>query len=77
MEWIKIVEWIPYQPKQLDTYPPEGVEVLVTDGTHYDVAWYLRSGEYRWVKTNVKNDALDDFLNFIPTHWSSIKQCSI
>ena len=58
---------------EYDTYPPEGIDVLVSDGTHTDVANYLRSSEYKWTKVNVKDDELNDFTNFIPIEWKFIK----
>lgn len=56
----------------IDTYPEEGVEVLVSDGTNYDVAYYLRSGEYKWVKINVKKDTSFGFTSFVPIKWKEI-----
>lgn len=74
MKWTKIIEWLPNTPNQKDTYPEEGVEVVVSDGKHYDVAWYLRSGEYKWVKTCLRIDTLYDFSDFKPTHWAPIDE---
>lgn len=72
-EWTKIVEWVKGKWPQEDTYPPEGIEVLVTDGTRYDVAWYVVQ-ENMWVKTNVAKDDLEAFKNFKPTHWAPINK---
>jgi len=56
MEWTKLIK------DKYDTYPKEGIEVLVSDGKSYDVAWYLMSGEYRWVKNDLVKDSLLDFI---------------
>jgi len=56
-----------------DHEPPEGIEVLVSDGTNYDVAYYIKSGEYKWLKVNVKDDDVSDFDNFTITKWSFIQ----
>lgn len=72
MNWVTIVEWIPGKFNQVDTYPDEGIELLVTDGTHYDVAWYARSGDYKWIKTKLLEDTIEDFVAFKPTHWTYI-----
>ena len=56
-----------------DTFPPEGEEVLVSDGFNYDVAWYIRSGEYKWLKSNVIRDITFDFKSFVPIKWKSIE----
>lgn len=74
MDWIKLEPWIPGKRNQIDTWPEEGIEVLVTDGTHYDVAWYLYSQSYMWMKTSVKQDDCVEFVNFVPTHWASISK---
>ncbi len=72
-EWVDIVE-----DKQtefltgLDTYPPEGEAVLVSDGENYDVAWYLRSSEYVWMKSHVANDTGELFDSFVPIKWRLI-----
>lgn len=36
-------------------YPPEGVDVVVTDGKSIDVAYYVYSGS-QWVKFDEKRD---------------------
>jgi len=55
-----------------NTFPDEGIEVIVSDNINEDVAWYIRSGEYKWLKTNIKNDEVNDFTSFIPTKWKII-----
>lgn len=66
-DWIEIIEEGDYH-----TYPSEGIEVLVSDGTNHDVAYYIMSGEYKWLKVDVKNDNVYDFENFIPIKWKLI-----
>lgn len=64
--------WIEIHKDDIETFPGEGITVLVTDGTNYDVAWYLMSSEYKWVKTDITNDCLIDFEAFVPTMWRTI-----
>lgn len=52
--------------------PPEGVEVIVSDGNNYDVAYYLMSGEYVWMKNNIKKDCSKKFKSFVPIKWKYI-----
>ena len=52
------------------TYPKEGYPVVVSDSINYDVAWFLMSGEYKWVKDDILNDTLQDFTSFSITKWS-------
>lgn len=63
------MEWINFE----DELPPEGVEVLVTDGIHYDVAWYLMSGEYIWRKNILEKDDVIEFTAFTPIKWKEIE----
>jgi hypothetical protein len=44
------MEWVYLTKNDYDTYPDEGCDVIVSDGTHYDVAYYIMSGSYKWVK---------------------------
>ena len=67
LEWIEIKE-------EGDTYPKEGYTVLVSDGINYDTAWYLRSSEYIWKKSDVLNDDELDFNNFVITKWTYFEQ---
>lgn len=48
-------------------YPPEGVDVVVTDGKSIDIAYYVYSGS-KWVKYD---ETIDDVVEMIltPTHW--------
>lgn len=65
------MEWNDIKQGDYQTYPKEGFPVLVSDGTgNYDVAWFIMSGEYKWVKDDVVNDALINFTSFIITKWS-------
>ena len=63
--FLQINEW-------KEGFPPEGVVVLVSDGINYDTAYYIRSGEYVWMKTNVKKDSSKKFKSFIPIKWKYI-----
>ena len=64
------LEWIEIKEEEYDTYPAEGCTVLVSDGINYDTAWYLRSSEYIWKKSDVLNDDELDFNNFVITKWA-------
>lgn len=67
MNWVKLLE------NDYDTYPKEGYSVIVSDGTNYDVAWYLMSSSYVWMKTDVVKDDAKKFNQFKITKWSYIK----
>ncbi len=69
----KTSEWVEFDENNSETYPSEGEEVLVTDGKNYDVAWYIMSSEYKWLKCNIEKDTSDDFTYFIPKKWKTIK----
>ena len=43
MDWNELID------NDYSTYPKEGIDVLVTDGTHMDIAWFLMSSTYEWV----------------------------
>lgn len=66
-------DWHIFVEEDSKTYPPEGVEVLVSDGVHCDVAWYIMSGEYKWVKDDLENDDLLDFTSFVVKKWKYIE----
>jgi hypothetical protein len=66
MNWITLLE------DKHETFPDEGIEVLVTDGTNYDVAWYLMSSTYEWRKTDLEEDTTKKFNAFKITKWSYI-----
>lgn len=68
----KNTEWNKFDNDNLDTLPPEGEEVLISDGTNYDVAYYVASGEYKWLKSHVEDDDSNDFTSFIPIKWKKI-----
>jgi len=61
--------WITVITDDYNTYPNEGIDVLVSDGHNYDVVWYIWSGEYKWMKTNIEEDTADEFKSFVPTKW--------
>lgn len=71
---LKIVKekWIDLIADDYSTYPDEGVEVLVSNGYNHDVAYFIMSGIYKWVKITVKDNGVSDFDNFIPTKWRYI-----
>jgi len=67
MAWLKIKEGLS------NSYPITGQEVLVSDGKHYDIAYYLEyPKEDGWFKKHVKKDKFYDFDSFIPTKWKAL-----
>lgn len=68
------MNWIVIEKDNYDSFPKEGIEVLVSDGKHYDVAYYIMSGEYKWVKVDVIQDDINDFNSFVITKWAYIKE---
>ena len=68
------MKWNYLIPNDYETYPNEGISVVVSDGANYDVAYYLMSGEYKWVKVCVKRDCLKNFKDFAVTKWSYIEE---
>lgn len=71
---IKVIKrnWIEVKKDDIDTYPSEGIDVLVSDGYNHDVAYYLMSGEYKWMKVNIKNDESNEFTDFVIKKWKYI-----
>lgn len=67
------MKWIYIKLGDYNTYPQEGCPVVVSDDTHYDIAWFLMSGDYKWVKDDLKNDELMDFTNFVIIKWAYIE----
>lgn len=67
MNWKEIII------EDYETYPPEGVEVLISNGRNFDVAYFLMSGEYVWMKVNVKKDNAKKFKSFTPIKWKFIE----
>lgn len=63
MDWVNVTD---------NNYPPEGVDVLVSDGINYDVAWYLMSSEYVWMKIEIDKDDSKLFTSIIPTKWKRL-----
>lgn len=61
--------WVDILEGDYDTYPKEGYSVLVSDGIHYDVAYYIMSGDYKWLKSNILEDDANLFTSFVPTKW--------
>lgn len=68
----KFFDWVNINKNNDDTFPEEGLDVMVSDGKHYDVAYYVRSGEYKWLKVNVDLDDANDFTSFVPIKWKII-----
>jgi len=66
------MNWIIINKEDINTYPSEGEEVIVSDEINYDIAWYIMSGEYRWVKTDVTHDTMNTFTAFEIIKWKSI-----
>ncbi len=67
MNWINLIE------NDIDTYPKEGYDVVVSDGKHYDVAWYLMSSSYIWMKTDLISDSGEEFKQFKITKWCPLE----
>ena len=67
MNWIEIIK------DDYDTYPKEGINVLVSDGINYDVAYYIMSGSYKWIKEDLIEDDINDFTSFIISKWTYIE----
>ena len=66
--------WVTIINEDYDTYPKEGYDVLVSDGIYYDVAFYIMSGEYKWLKSNALKFDTNLFTSFIPTKWKYINK---
>jgi len=66
MNWIEIIK------DDYNTYPKEGIDVLVSDGKNYDVAYYIMSSSYKWVKVDLIEDDINDFTSFIISKWAYI-----
>lgn len=66
MNWIEIIK------DDYNTYPKEGIDVLVSDGENHDVAYYIMSGSYKWVKVDLIEDDIHDFTSFIISKWTYI-----
>ena len=66
------MSWVTFIEDDFNTYPKEGYNVLISDGEHYDVAYYLMSSTYEWRKVSVKDDDANKFEDFIPIKWKYI-----
>lgn len=67
------MNWIAIDETNYETFPKEGIDCLVTDCKgNYDVAYYLMSSEYVWMKVDLINDCGDNFKGFIIKKWSYI-----
>jgi hypothetical protein len=64
MNWVTIVE------DDINTYPKEGINVIISDGEKYDVAYYLMSSTYVWMKIDVIMDDVYEFTDFKVTKWT-------
>lgn len=85
--------WIPFDNKEVNkpesltnrvftdaNFPPEGVDVMVTDGKQIAVMWYICSSIYDWFfdNPNDPDDALSgDEIPFQPTHWMYIEDYKV
>ena len=59
MIWIDLIE------NDYNSYPEEGYIVLISDGDHFDTAYFIKSGEYVWMKEDVLTDESYEFKAFI------------
>jgi hypothetical protein len=69
---INTITWIKLREGEYETYPKEGIDVLVTDGIHLDIAWFLMSSTYEWRKTDLAIDDAKLFNQFKITQWAYI-----
>ncbi len=67
MNWIEIIK------DDIDTYPKEGIDVLISDGKNYDVAYYIMSSSYKWLKVDLIEDTANEFTSFIISKWAYIE----
>lgn len=66
--------WRTIDKDNFDTYPTEGINVLVSDGIHHDVAYFIKSQTYKWFKVNLKLDDANEFDEFEITKWAYITE---
>lgn len=66
------MDWINFDENDFETYPKEGIEVIVSDGSHFDVAWYLMSSTYMWMKNDLIADDCEEFAQFKIIKWAYI-----
>ena len=77
--------WIEFDNDKIDdmpigNYPPEGYEVMVTDGESEIVMWYVMSGDYKWFCDNIEDPDYplsDDELPFNPSRWMHLADYEI
>ena len=78
--------WIPFNNKDLDNqqfknYPPEGCEIMTTDGQKESIMWFIMSSEYKWFYQEDPNHPdrvlTDDELPFQPTHWMLLEDYTL
>jgi hypothetical protein len=79
--------WIAFNNKDLNNqpdsnYPPEGYDVMTTDGNQEAIMWYLMSSEYKWNFQDPQDS--DNFFTdnhpqfpFQPTHWMSLEDYKV
>lgn len=70
------VNWIEFSRdsyyEEDSNYPPEGVDVAVTDGESIDIMWMVYSGGAEWCWYDPTDiDGSSDSIPFEPTHWLS------
>lgn len=68
------MNWIQIKENDINTYPKEGYNVIVSNGVNVDVAYYSMSDEYKWMKINVKNDDVSEFTDYNVTKWKYIDE---
>lgn len=69
-----MINWINIIKGNYATYPDQGVDVLVSDGKNYDVAWFIMSGDYKWLKNNIKDDTAEEFNSFEISKWTYVNK---
>jgi len=71
----------PGSKQHMTSVPPEGHEVMVTDGENIANMWYIMSGEYEWFMDTLEDGYHDsisgDNLPFYPTHWMTLDNYKI
>lgn len=76
------LDWVLFNQDNNETYPPEGIEVLISGLSEngnilYDVAWYLKSSKYVCMKTDIEEDEANVFTAFVPLRWRAINYIDV
>ena len=64
--------WVDIIQDDYSTYPPEGEEVIASNGKEISIIWFLMSGEYKWMKTYHYLDNAEEFTTFVPIKWMKL-----